>query len=437
MKKLAFYRINENTNPKSAAEALAEIKKSGFDEVCVFHEEGALITSTKYKEKLLALFRGAYRYKLALYIADDSSFFSGTAFSQLSGVHALKRREIVSGEKAETDEVKDGLILRRINNSFPDLTDPYSADLVTDGVYAYLIREFDKFAGYEFKGFVMHRPFVGKEAFYSADAVKKADINDKEKYIEALKECVEKNYIAPIRDFVTKNNMSLIVMGGEESVDEGREFEIVNTACETVKCVMDGKSPVIAFCAGMKEVAHIADMTEKVKDIKTFDVDGISHFEDSFLITNMSDEIKVRGILPKDGFALYDAQKDEYYDFEKDTYTLYPYTFLHVVKKGERYTVKPPVRVGGVLCGDFEEKKDVYFEKRDNKYAFYLPDEPLFGKGLEIVSDADCLKITLGGMEQTFVTKPFAVALFDFLRDAGCVIEVYGGEIEKINIIKR
>lgn len=474
MEKFAYYKINEYTNPRSASDAFKTIKKSGFDSALIFHEKNADLKSAAYKEKLMALFRGAYRHKLKLFIADDNGEFSGTAFGEMASVYDLRRKEILETDTPmETDVIlsekgEEYTVARCMTDGFPDLTNPLATELITDSVYSPLLREYSKFAGYEFAGFVCKKPivFFTDKVLYSTAAVEKFEEKysrkpdftalckkgeEYEKYCALIEKCVEENYVLPIKEYCDSKKMKFIVSGGENSVNDAfaknksyipigsGKYSIAENTKDAICTLCNGAVPIVGASDGMKKVSELMDFFEgECEKLPRYDVDNLKESKEGCIIVNMTDEVKERGFLFEDDYMVLDWEKGEYYSLDKKTtYTFYPYGFMCIFKKNDDYLPSLPLRVGSVLCGEYEPYKSVDFEVRENKYAFYLPDESLAGKGIELVGDCEYMKLKLGTMEQCFITKPYIVPLFDFLQDAGCVAEVLGGEITNIKILKK
>ncbi len=139
-------------------------------------------------------------------------------------------------------------------------------------------------------------------------------------------------------------------------------------------------------------------------------------------------------VLPRDGDAIYDWEKDICYDFEKNTYKFYPYSFLKIVKKPDGYTEKVSCCSGRVMIGNFEEEKSLAFSREGDCYRFVLPEDKLGGKCLEIVGKWNYAKVKLGYNEFEFVTEGCALCLYDFLSGGEGAVWVEGGEIESIRI---
>ncbi|MBQ7958549.1 MAG: hypothetical protein IJ330_02410, partial [Oscillospiraceae bacterium] len=104
MKNLAYIYIDEDMTPRSAADKLKMAKDGGADNILVLHRKDAPFYTAQYKEKLLALFRAAYRNKVRLYLGDDSYFASGTGFGQVCSVRAVRGKTMAVKNKSEVTE---------------------------------------------------------------------------------------------------------------------------------------------------------------------------------------------------------------------------------------------------------------------------------------------------------------------------------------------
>lgn len=491
MKKLAYFKIEEKSTPRDMADILQKAKAGGLDRVVVLNTDGAE-QGSRYREKLLGLFRAAYRHKVDIYLSDDSFGFSGTGFGQVSSVSDLWQKELVkikASEKAEDEKAlaqKDGdcVVARFVPpcsnypySHYPSLTNPVTAQLVIDSVYKPLLREFAKFLGYELKGFVSVKPKYSVDGensvVYSKEALdiyyekykKKADLflllekgSEYDKYMTCVRIAMEENFILPIKELLSSKNLEYMVCGGENSASaafcEKHKITFLSDSvksrkgyfmpCDNPKKVMEaglnGMGIVTAISPGVEKLSQMRSFFENAGSsweiMKLEDFNGFKS-TDRYILTNMENRKKAVCFLLDEDCRVFDWEREEYYQFEKGkAYTFYPYSFMCITKKSGIYTDALPLRVGGVKCGEKEDVRSLEFEQRDNKYAFYLPDEPLFGKYLEIIGAGDCIKVKLGSMEHTFISKPYIIPLYDFLSDIGCVVECHGGEITEFKIVK-
>lgn len=494
MKRLAYFKIEENMTPRDASDILAMAKKAGYDDVLVYHHENADITKASYKEQLLSVFRAAYRHKVGLYIADDKYSFSGTGFGQLSSVKDLWQKIMVVKEKDEVKEGEEILIEdedecvvvtypKEIDKfpygHMPDLTNPECARLIIESVYKPLVNEYKKFVGYEFKGFLCNCPIDDCMEYdnvpYSVEAIDKymqycngggnlSVVASKQstglgldEYLDSLGEAMEHSFVLPLKKFCDENGLEFALTTGNDSVSTtfGKEnstifLDPLGDGCYHPE-VCDGYSALWAYINGSEPVIKIGPNMEKFRNIGRIfeeypgcqDV-GITEFinadKDCYILANHNtvDTVSL-GFLLEGDWCIYDWEKDELYDFEpKATYTFSPLSFMCIVRKTDSmYTDKLPVRVDRVITWDYEEKEQVVFEKRDNKYAFYLPDEQLSDKAVMIYTDAESIKAKLGAMEHEMTGEPYIIPLFDFQREAGCLIEAINGEIDKIVLIAK
>ncbi len=500
MKKLAYFKIKEDMTPRDASDILAMAKKAGYDDVIVYHHENADITKAKYKEQLLGVFRAAYRHKVGLYIADDRYDFSGTGFGQLSSVKSLWQKIMVVKNKdeiLEDDEIlcedKGECVVATFPKEIdkfpyghmPDLTNPECARLIIESVYKPLINEYKKFVGYEFKGFLCNHPINDVMEYEGAPYCK----NTLDKFMKstldcgnlfavaAMEECaaggwgeyleehsIDESFVLPLKNFCDKNGLEFALVSGQDSVTQtfGKENATIYLNPLGDECyhpeVCDGyealwaykykSEPVIKIMPNMEKFRNIGKIFNEYPDCECVDIGQVSKYgktlvntdKDCYIIQNPNTKYSVSlSFLLEGDWCVYDWEKDELYDFEsKAAYTFPPCGFMCIVKKTDSmYTDKLPVRVGSVVTWDYVEKQTLEFEKRDNKYAFYLPDESFTDKAVMIQGDAECMKVKLGAMEHYLTEKPYIMPLFDFQRDAGCLIEAIDGTVDKIIIIQK
>ncbi|MBR5535496.1 MAG: hypothetical protein IKU60_02475 [Clostridia bacterium] len=473
MKKLAYFKTEEGMSPKEVSDILEMAKKSGYDDVIVYHHENADIRKSAYREVLLSVLRGAYRHKVGIYFADDRYDFSGTGFGELSSVKALWQKVVKVRDKGEESEGEEILFKEKGRYTvkvypeaigslpyghMPDLTNPKCASMIIEGIYKPLVNEFKKFVGYEFKGFLCNCPLYCREEYdllpYSEEV--KPDLSDAVKYKRAVQEAMERNYVMPLKRFCDENKLEFILATGKGSVShkvgkslsvfidpsplgEGSYEPCVENVYEAVwKAYAHKKAPLVKVGYGMEKICAAGTFFEKcpgfaivdLKEFKTGDKDG-------YLIVNNSDEKISLGLLPRGDWVIYDWEKEEVYDFRRKTYTFYPYSFLCIKKKKNEYPESLPVRVGGVTVGEYEKEADVKFTRDGNKVTFTLPEESLTGKCIEFKGSVGYLKVKMGYSEHSFAYDGRVLPLYDFLCGSECTMEEYNGQIEEIIILKK
>ena len=468
MKKLAYFKIEENMTPRDASDILAMAKKAGYNDVLVYHHEKADITNARYKEQLLSVFRAAYRHKVGLYIADDRYDFSGTGFGQLSSVKDLWQKIMVVKNKDEVSDDEEILceddgrcvvvtspkeIDKFPYGHMPDLTNPECARLIIESVYKPLINEYKKFVGYEFKGFLCN-PLIKDCVEYegapyceaAVQSCKGADLfsvvkNKSKTYLDSVYKNMKTAFADELKKYCREHSLEFLLS------EDGR---IVFGETCYIPDIRDSRDALLAYscrCEGVIEISpamnrleNIGKIFEEYPDCELVDIaEQKIPDKDCYIIRNTREDSVSLGFLLQGDWCVYDWEKDELYDFEpKATYSFSPLGFMCIVRKTDSmYTDKLPVRVGSVVTWDYEESETIKTQKRDDKYAFYLPDETLSDKAVKIEGTAECIKVKLGAMEHHLTEKPFIVPLFDFQREAGCIIEAVGGEIEKIAIITK
>lgn len=488
MDKLAYFKIQENMTPRDASDILALSKKSGFDHVILLHDDGADLTKAKYKEKLLSVFRAAFRHKVNLYLSDDSFINSGTGFGQVSSVKDTWQKMLAVVDEAENTETevlakKDGkcvvAVYPKENEAYPyghypDLTDIQTANMVIEAVYVPIMREYNKFAGYELKGFFCRMPMfdsLGGEAVpYSKAAFAKMEKKYKKapdvfsvaekgadygKYMTALRESMEENFVMQLKKYCIEHKMELIVQGGEKSASYefckksgimyltdtllGEGFLMgVTSAAQALGAYSCRMGVCMAIAPGMDKIAQMGTFFEKHEAAQIVPVENFEKDDGNcYILTNVTEQVKELGFLSGGDWVIYDWEKDEIYEFgKKKTYKFYPYSFLCIKrKKNDMYPDSVPVRVGGVVIGDWEEEKTLRFTCEGNAVTFRLPDELLSGKCIELVGDLGYLKIKLGYNEYSFVTGGCVLPLYDFLCGVECNVLVYDGKISEIKIL--
>ncbi len=469
MKKTAYLEIDENMTAKDASERLMYAAKSDCDNVIVYHNENADITRAKYKEQLLSVFRAAYRHKVGLYIADDKYSFSGTAFGQLCSVKSLMQKVLSLKDKTEVQEGE--LIVAEKNGRcvtadfpphnpeypygrLPDLTDSACAPLVIESVYKPLVNEYKKFAGYEFKGFLCDNPVCfGDGVVYSECAVEKygkdrlfemLEKNDCTEYNLVLKKCVEENFVKPIESFCKENNLEFIYGFNENGLSdiyfEDGFVTKVATAFDALNVYANGFLPLVKADGSLEKIRNIGRIFEEYPECEIVEFDRLKNLTgDCRVIVNTTRESVSLGFLFDGDWCMYDWEKDELYDWNnRAVVTLGKNGFLCLVKKeAGMYTDKMPFAAAQILTADYSESEIVDFEKRDDKYAFYLPDCNLADSAILFDGSCSQIKAKIGAMEYELYSKPCIIPLYDFQREAGCLAECGLGEIEKIVVLKK
>lgn len=469
MRKTAYLEIDENMTAKIASDKLMAAAKAGCDRVIVYHSKNADITRAKYKEQLLMVFRGAYRHKVALYITDDKYSFSGTAFGQLCSVKNLSQRVLTIKNKSDAE---DGEIIVAEKNGrcvvarfaptnpaypygrLPDLTNPACAPLVIESVYKPLIGEYKKFLGYEFKGFLCDNPIMfGDGVLYSESAVEKygkdrlfdmLEENDCEEYNRLLKKCVKQNFLKPLETFCKENNLDFVYGVNENGLSDiyfgDGSMTKINTPFDALNVCANGFEPLVRADGCIEKIKNIGRIFEEYPECKMVEFDRLENtWSDSIVITNTTRDTVKLGFLFDGEWCVYDWEKDELYDWNpKAVITLGKNGFLCLVKKAHgMYTDKLPFAAAQVLTADYSVGESVDFEKRDDKYAFYLPDCNLSDSALLLDGNGGEIKAKIGAMEHEIYSLPYVIPLYDFQREAGCLIESGVGEIEKIVVLKK
>lgn len=474
MEKLAYLKIEDDFSPRYAADMLEEAKKQGFDEIILLHSGNASLRSNAYREKLLGVFRAAYRHKVRVYIADDRSEYSGTAFGELIKVKDMQLRYLAkiktaeaAGEKILAERGDECIVAKYFSDDEPcaDLTNPYAAGMVIDSVYAPLCREYEKFAGYEFKGFACLCPLLNPtdKVIYSEAVCSETENLDYfklmekggeyEKYISSAQRAMEEGYILPLKRFCQKKGLDFVLCGGKNSarssfVKENSKYNLsydftgdyLMGAGSIKKAVLSGiagAAPVVPVSLVMKRMEKRGDFIKSLPaHCPKVPLESIENAPDAFLITNLTDRQKQLCLLLED-YVITDPDNGELYPLLKTEYIFYPYSYLFVQKKtDDMYIEALPARVGGVLAGEFDEEGEIAFEKRGDVYAFSMPDTDLSCKHIEFIGDFEFLKVRLGSMEHELVQQPFTAPLYGFLREARGGAAAIGGEIEKIVIKK-
>lgn len=456
MKKLAYFKIEENMTPREAADVLERAKKSGFEDVLVYHHEKADITSTGYKEQLLSVFRGAYRHKIGLYIADDRYDFSGTGFGQLSSVRELWQKVMVVKAKDEVREGEeilcesDGKCVAAVlpceidkfpYGHMPDLTNPECAALLIEGLYKPLINEYKKFVGYEFKGFLCNCPvwdcteyenvpyskaaaerFIAKKGNLYELAEGKASKDDYMKLFD-----IDKSFIKPIERFMAEEGLEFI------NVTEKSHLLKVSKSYDAVLCHKDKCECAVKISSGMGMLKNIGKIFEEYPDCECMKLGEMKRItKDCCIIINDKKEAVSVGLLPEGDWVVYDWERDVLCDFEKKaTYTFMPESFLCLVKKeGAMYPEPLSVKVGGVLTKELEKAEEIEFTCDGNKFTFTLPEESLSGKYIAFSTEGNYMSVKMGYKRHEGIDKPCIFPLYDFLCGQRCEGEVDGKLLE-------
>lgn len=465
MRFLNYIRISEHLTPKGADEALLAAKKSGADGVLMLFEAGENPFSGKTREKLLSVFRAAVRHKIKVFLADDSFSYSGTAFGELSSVKELNCRclfECGEEEITEGDTVLEKKSGRAVcarflaenkgypYGAYPDLLNPYATELIIENVYDKFVREYKKFAGYEFAGFICiapsyTAPFEGLLPYSEGIS---EDKNEKERYIAACRSLLEKNFAMPIKKFCRENALDIIFTPCETGLTE--EFCKRESAVDLDMCLLGEDKKTIALSAllgkdcifGFEKwddeaeyLSRIRRFLHEARGIERIECDGEEialSGERDVLIINNSDERKEVSITGGAALAAADPERNEQYEFEDDVYCEFsPYSFLCLKKKAGGFSEPLPVRVGGVRT---KRRAENAVEIAHEGGRFVLPDEPLNGKYIEIYGEFSRAEIRIGSSVIKLFSAPFTAELFDFQRGASGKVET-DGQIDKIEIV--
>lgn len=485
MKNLAYIYIDEDMTPRSAADMLKMAKDGGACDVLVFHRENAPFYTAPYKEKLLALFRGAYRNKVRLFIGDDSHYMSGTGFGQVCSVKAVRpktmnikpKSEVSENEKIIAERGDECVVVSFVEGneaeqirSYPDITNPRCAELVIDCVYKPLLREFEKFKGYEFAGFHCSKACALISMLDNAymEAVverfekehnRKPDFfelvkhqGDYEEYERLAAVCAQENFIDALRRYCEANGVALMVGGisGEyaeycenngltyvsEASVKGSWQMFVKDNRDVLEWAQRAEGAVLQVGPGMALLTKLWNFIKKNSDAQIVKLNEFKACDkDCYIIISEKTDRSVSFLLEGD-WCIADWESDSLYDFDKKgVYTFNRYGFLCIRRKtADMYTEKLPVRVGKVLTKELEYVREVKFTVGDGKFQFKLPEESLSGKYIEFSVGGNYLNVKMGYNRHESITHPFLFPLYDFLCGNECEGNVGDGEIRGIFI---
>lgn len=488
MKKLAYITIDDKMTPRKAADDLGTAKNSGVEDILVLHEENAPFYTTRYKEQLLSLFRGAYRNKVRLYIGDDSAFYSGTGFGQVCSVRDVRlkcmrrknKSEVTRDEEIIAEKGEECVAVSFCEDTaekfgfYPDVTNPECARLVTDAVYAPLLREFAKFKGYEFAGFFCNRPFasavLGKDTAYMPSVVDRFEKEynktpdffeladrkgDFEAYDALCKKLVEENFLGPLLEYCNSNGVELIVGSAcGEYGDFCRKHSLlpVTTGVAKGMCSL-GVSEIAAVVAAREKgggcVFKIMPGMEKLVKLQNFfesnshgEVVALDEFvksdKDCYIIKGCCNTKSV-GLLLEGDWCIADWENNVLYDFEKKAvYTIYPDGFLCIKRKtADMYTEPLPIRVGGVLTKELKTTSSVRFRQEGESFTFTLPEEALSGKYICFSTSGSYISVKMGYNRYDCISSPCVYPLYDFLCGSVCEGVTDGGVLTDISIMEK
>ncbi|MBQ8002596.1 MAG: hypothetical protein IJ297_04050 [Clostridia bacterium] len=486
MKRLAYFNIDENMTPRSVSDIFAFAARSGFDDVAVFHEKDCDLSSARYREKLMAVFRAAYLHKIRVFLADDSCENSCTGFGQLSSVREKRQRVLVLKSKDEDGDFvlarsKEGTVVAQYPckdeafpyGYYPDLTDGECAQMIIDCVYENILREYEKFATYELCGFLCNKPlYKAYDAVpYSSAAMEKfaekhnreADVfsivkgnGDFEEYVKILCECMEENFILPLKEFCRANKLEFIVSGTDCSVTEdfcekegivclsdcvkGAAIVRCETATDVLAAYLKLSRVCVPIAPFMGPAAKLGDFFEKHKGAEFVSLEELKNTDgDAYIICNTTAESITVGLLMDGEWCICDWENGAIYDMDtKKTYNFNPYSFLCIKRKDKDiYTDNLPVRVGQVVIGDWEEDGEIAFVQNEDGVTFSLPADALGGKCVCIEGDWQYLKVKLGYNEYEFLAGGCVLPLYEFLAGAQCTVNIYKGKIDKVVLLKK
>ncbi len=474
-----YIQIASALSPHEADSLIAASIKSGAEKIIILPEEGAEPFSASSRQKLLSLLRSAYKRKALLYISDDFFPYSGTAFGNLSSVPSLWPREI---KKICKDDLKDGdevigelsgsLIVSRTAEPdesypykhYPNLTDPYAAELVIDFFYKRLISEYEKFVPYELHGFAAVKPSFmppfGEILPYNKEAFSRIDKKElsalfsnspvRDKYLSAVRECFEKNYLLPLKSFCESKKLEFLFSGwekgasntfcqNESSVFLSESFPssgLSNLSLEALKkrdaiLRVSPSSPCGEALASLRKFLH--NLPENTVRLTLSEETAVLPEGDNFLLVNDFEEKASYNIVPPEGsWLISDPEEKALYPFDGGrAYEFSPGGFLFISRGEAHSTDDLPVRVGAVRTSPQGEP---LFEL--NLSSPVLPDSPLFGTQLEVEGSFECLKVQISSVNKTLLSAPFTVPLFEFCRGANVYLTPFNGDISRIFVSK-
>ena len=462
-----YFTIPEFLSPHEADAAVHAAKLSGADSLFVFHERDTDPFCAAYHEKLLALFRAAMRHKIKIFLSDDSFPYSGTAFGALSSVPDLHSKALFMTERSSLSEEEvplweDGekcVVVRTMppsdkypNLYYPCLSDPLAFELVRESVYVRFIREYKKFVGYEFKGFVSLRPSFSPPMDECVPYFDKAldafcekygalpnlpalfsDSGEKERYLSACAEMLERNYLGPIKALCGENSLAFHVL-------TEKDFTFVRSLKDLSHSMFKKTQPLLSFSVFDEMAKTISSIRNFVLDISdilprialTSDVQAP---QGGCVFVNDSDEERTFVItLPEGEYFAHDAEKNAVYEFKSGSYTFSPHAFLCVSDEGSPFPDPLPIRIGGVRTCEFSGAKSLSFRSDSDNISFALPDEDLLDKALVFEGDITSLRVKIGNVSHFLVSPPFLLPLFDFYRGFSVAAMPNGGSIGKVTI---
>ena len=462
-----YFTIPDILSPHEADAAVRAAKLSGAEEFIVLHEPGVDPFCAAYREKLLALFRAAMRHKIKILIADDNFTYSGTAFGALSSVPDLWSKALFMIKKSSLSEEEvpiweDGekcVVVRTVppsdkypNSHYPALSDPLAFDLAKESIYMRFIREYKKFVGFEFSGFVSFDPsfsppmdeclpyFEGLfDAYYEKYSVSPnlpalfSDEDEKARYLFVCDDLLKKNYLEPIGDLCEENALSFRVLS-KNDLSFVRSFNDISDAILKKTQALFSFSVFDETAKTFSNVRAFLDtLSEDLPRIKLNS--EVTVPEGGCVLVNDSDEeVKAFITLPEGEYFAKDAEKSSVYDFKSGSYTFSPHAFLCITNDGSSFPDPLPIRIGGVRTCEFYDSHDLSFRAKGDEASFDLPDEDLSGSALVFEGDITSLKVKIGSVSHFFVSPPFCLPLFDFYRGFSVTTLSNGGSIEKVTI---
>lgn len=476
--------IPDNFSPRDADNAVRAALLSGADSLIIRHNKNAAPFSAAYREKLLCIFRSAYRHKIKIYLSDDSFPYSGTAFGQMGSVTDLRAKalflvdvsDLSEGESPLAAQGASAVVAKALPDNeaypflhYPDLTLPESAQMVLDFVYRPFLKEYNKFAGYEFAGFVSFSPCFAspfedilpysEEALTLSGCDPFAIFDDdavKEKYLSFCQSVFEKNFLAPLKAFCVQNALSFnVIPKNKKSASKGfcerenaisaAQASVALSFSDIVEAFVNGSECMLSLYAWDEYSRRLSALrrflsgispsiiyTEENEEI------ALNKASELFVVNTAERVVKTRISIPKgEAFLLSDFESDSLYRLDSAFECEFsPFGFLYLIPASEKLYADPlPVSVSGVrLWAKSGKPVPLAFSESGGTASFTLPDEPIFGKCLDFEGDFSSLKINLGSMRHFLITPPFCVSLFDFCRGASCTAEALGGNITGVYI---